>query len=84
MKGNFKKAYDKLKALGVPLFERNDRPGTFLISAEDEDSYKWVDYYNEYGRFPDFGCHAKIRETLEPLGLYVEWENPGCLVVYEI
>lgn len=84
MKDNQQKAYDELKALGVPLFERDDHPTGFFISAEHENSYLWVDYYNEYNRFEDFGCHSKIREVLEPLGLFAEWENPGCLAVWEI
>lgn len=84
MTRNHRRAYNKLKALGCPVFERADHPKGFFISAEDEESYKWADYYNEYNRFEDFGVNSKVREVLEPLGLFAEWENPGCLGVYEI
>ena len=84
MKANHRKAYNALKRLGVPVFERNDHPDGFFISAEHAESYKWVDYWNEYSRFPDFGVNSKIREVLKPLELFAEWENPACLGVYEI
>ncbi len=83
MTRNYRKAFNALKALGCPVFERIDRPGEFLISAEEENSWEWADYYNEFNRFPDFGVNAKVREVLEPLGLHAEWENPACLLVCE-
>ncbi len=83
MKANQRKAYNHLKKMGVPLFERNDEPDTFFISAEDAESYKWVDYYNEFNRFYYFGVHTDIYEALAKFGLHAEWENPASLGVWE-
>ena len=85
MTKNHRKAFNKLRALGVPLFERRDHPTGFFISAEDENSYEWVDYWNmSRDRWNGEKVRPEIREVLEPLGLFAEWENPGCLAVWEI
>jgi len=85
MKRNQRNAYNALKKLGVPLFERSDIEGTFLISGEDAESYKWCDYYDGY-RIPDweFGVHPLITKTLRKYNLFAEWENPACLVVWDV
>ena len=80
-KANFKKAEQALKAMGVPLYQRSDMPN-FGISAEDGDSYKWVDYYEGYRMDWDFGVHPDIDSTLRKFGLHCEWVNPGELGVY--
>jgi hypothetical protein len=82
MKANYKKAEAALRAMGVPIYQRSDMPN-FGISAEDGDSYKWLDYY-EGDRMPgwNFGVHPDIDSTLRKFGLRCEWQNPGELCVY--
>jgi hypothetical protein len=83
MKANFRKAFDELKKIGVPVYERDDMDGRFQISAEDPESYKWCDYYDE-GRRSDwaFGVNPKVDSVLAKHGLFAEWINPGELGVY--
>jgi hypothetical protein len=81
IKPNYKKAEQALKAMGVPTYQRSDMPN-FGISAEDSDSYKWLDYYEGYRMDWDFGVHPEIGKTLAKFGLRCEWENPGELGVY--
>ena len=83
MKGQYKKAYKALEKLGVPLFERNDYAEGFFISNEHGESHKWVSYWEPRKDWGFEKVNPKIREVLEPLGLFAEWENPGCLGVYE-
>jgi len=81
-KANYKKAEAALKALGVPTYQRSDMPN-FGISAEDEYSYKWLDYYEGHRMTGwDFGVHPDIDKTLNKFGLRCEWINPGELGVY--
>ena len=40
MKREYIKAFNELKKLGCPVFERGDYAGRFLISAEEPESYK--------------------------------------------
>jgi hypothetical protein len=84
MKRPFRNAFNALKKLGVPVREYHEDKYNFWISAEDSDSYKWCDYYDEY-RMDDweFGVHPLIRETLKKYGLFAEWENPAQLSVWE-
>ena len=84
MKRTYIKAYNALKKLGVPVYVRDDMGGRFQISAEEPDSYKWVDYYD--GHLHDewvFGVHPKIDQVLRSCGLHAEWINAGELGVYE-
>jgi hypothetical protein len=81
IKPNYKKAEQALKAMGVPTYQRSDMPN-FGISAEDSDSYKWLDYYEGYRMDWDFGVHPDIDKTLAKFGLRCEWVNPGELGVY--
>jgi hypothetical protein len=82
MKPQFQQAYNALRTLGVPLFERDDQPGRFFISAEHPESGEWVSYYSG-DRDWIFGVHPAIDSTLRQFDLFAEWENPGCLVVCE-
>ena len=82
MKRQFKRAYNALKTLGVPVFEREDKPGRFLISAEHTNSSDWVSYWEAPPTW-NFGVHPALDAVLKRYGLFAEWENPGCLVVCE-
>lgn len=81
MKANFRRAFDALKKMGVPVYEHADDRGNFSISSEDAGSDHWVDYYSQS---PDwvFGVHPDVDATLSRHGLYAEWVNPGRLSVY--
>ncbi len=83
MKRNFRFAFNKLKALGVPVYERDDMDGRFQISAEEPDSFKWCDYYSSHPNWV-FGVHPQVEGTLAKYGLFSEWINPGELGVYKI
>lgn len=59
------------------------RDGRLYISAETSYSSLCVaDYYGEF-RGGYSWISEKIEKRAEELGLYIEWENPGCLAVYE-
>ena len=87
MTKNHRTAFNRLKKLGCPVFERKDKPNTFFVSAESSgtDGMLWADYYDHAGisRYDDFGVDKRVDEVLKPLGLFAEWENPGCLTVWE-
>jgi hypothetical protein len=55
----------------------------FGISAEEPESYKWLDYYEGYRMNWNFGVHPDIDATLKKYGLRCEWINPGELGVYK-
>jgi hypothetical protein len=80
MKRNYIKAYNALKKIGVPVYVRDDMDGRFQISAEEPDSYKWVNHY-QYPSNWDFGVHPKIDQILRENGLFCEWINGGELAV---
>ena len=82
MKRQYRYAYNALKKLGVPVYERSDLNGRFNISAEDAESYKWCDYYYQ-GNEWDFGVNPVIEKVLAKYGLHSEWINAGELGVYE-
>jgi len=82
MKRTYLKAFNALKKIGVPVYEREDMNGRFQISAEEPDSYKWANYYESPSSW-GFGVNPKIDEILRKFGLFAEWINPGELGVYE-
>jgi len=61
-------------------FWQEDR---LFISAECSYSQTCVaDYYGEFrGGYP--WINEKIEKRAGELGLFIEWQNPGCLAVYE-
>jgi len=88
MKRNHRLAFNALKKIGAPVYERSDIEN-FQISAEgiygdyDRDTI-WADYYD--GRnIPDweFGVNPLITNILRKYDLHAEWINPGELGVYE-
>jgi len=84
MKQKFRRAYDALQRMGVPVYERPDMDGRFHINAEAEDSYKWADYWSSGKTAWEFGVNPRVENTLRRHGLYSEWVNPGELGVYEL
>jgi len=84
MKRQYRHAYNALKKLGVPVYEREDLNGRFNISAEHPNSYEWCDYYDGiYRNDWDFGVNPVITKVLDKYGLFAEWINAGELGVYE-
>lgn len=83
MTRNHRLAFNALKKLGIPVYERSDIEN-FQISAEHEESHKFCDYYDGY-RINDweFGVSPAIFNTLRKYGLHAEWINPGELGVYD-
>ena len=85
MKQNYRTAYNALKKMGAPVILGGyDGQDTFRISAEDNVTQVWADYYEEYCSEPayEFGVKREIVDVLEANGLMCEWINPGVLGVY--
>lgn len=88
MTRNHRLAFNALKKLGVPVYERVDIEN-FQISAESNFDPKhgntlWADYYEGYRMGDDweFGVNPLITKTLRKYGLHAEWINAGELGVY--
>ena len=83
MKRNYRKAYVELKKMGCPVLEGGYyNTDTFRISAEDNVTDTWADYYaHNYG---EFGVKQEVCDVLRKHGLYAEWINPGVLAVHNI
>jgi hypothetical protein len=85
MKREYIKAFNALKKMGVPVYVRDDMGGRFQISAEEPESYKWVDYHTGYQKSDwVFGVHPKLDATLKKYGFLAEWINAGEVGVYKI
>ena len=88
MNKNARTAYNALKKMGAPLHIHEGESYHFLISAEENYDTTWADYYamsdGSYGELDDFGVHHKINAILDKHNLMCEWQNPGCLGVYNI
>lgn len=84
MKKPFIAAYRALKVMGVPVFANEDHAklGNFSINAEDPEGLRWADYYASPQHFI-FGVSPELEAVLAQFGLMCEWQNPGCLGVYE-
>jgi hypothetical protein len=84
MKRAYIKAYNELKKMGCPVFLRSDYPDTFLISAEEPDSYMWADYdaYAD-GRWDGENTSPKLEAVMRKYDLFCEWETTGCLIVHQ-
>ena len=86
MNKRYAKAYKTLDEMGVPVFNKYSgggpiEEGRFKISAESDGNYI-IDYYMP--GVGEFGVDQPICDVLRDNGLMCEWENPGCLCVYEI
>ncbi len=78
MTDNQRKAFDELKKIGCPVFERaSDNGSTFHISGEDNDRDTiWADYYEDV-------IDPQICRILSKYDLIAEWEDPGSMTVWE-
>ena len=85
MKRHARTAYEALKKMGVPMYVHEGESYHFLISGEENYTTVWADYWNEFGlpTLDDFGVDKRINAVLEKNGLFAEWQNPGCLGVYD-
>ena len=87
MQRNYRTAFNALKKMGAPAIEGGyDGEDTFRISAEDNVSYTWADYYQMTdgdGTGYMMGVSNKINDVLDASGLFAEWINPGVLGVWE-
>jgi len=88
MKRNHRLAFNALKKIGAPVYERSDIEN-FQISAEgiydyyDRDTV-WADYYDGYRILDwEFGINPLITNTLRRYGLHAEWINAGEIGVYD-
>ena len=88
MKRNHRLAFNALKKIGAPVYERSDIEN-FQISAEgiydyyDRDTI-WADYYDGYRILDwEFGINPLITNTLRRYGLHAEWINAGEIGVYD-
>ena len=81
MNDQYELAFNELKAIGAPVFTNEDNNGNFSISAEQNDSEVWADYYSEDSQ-ACFGVSSRIDHILNKHGLLAEWVNPGYLSVY--
>ena len=84
MKAKYKEAYDVLKVMGVPVFvnEDHERRGNFGINAEDPRADEWVSYYHPPINWT-FGVNPTLDAVLDQFKLFAEWQNPGCLGVWD-
>ena len=83
MTRNHRLAFNALKKIGAPVYERCDIEN-FQISAESNSDYIWADYYEgDYLDGYEFGVSPKITKTLAKYGLHAEWINAGELGVYD-
>lgn len=79
----FGKAFRDLEKRGVPVYKHVDDRGNFSISAEEESSGEWVNYWASGVPGWDCGVSDRLTKILDKHGLYAEWVNPGRLAVYE-
>ena len=86
MKHKYRTAFNQLKKIGAPVYEGGfNGDDTFRISAEENYTIVWADYYREFDAgLDDFGVNHRINDILSDNGLYYEWENGGVLGVSEL
>ena len=81
MKRIYIKAFNQLKKLGCPVFERSDVEG-FIISAEHPESWQWADMYTSRNDWGGEETSPVLEKILHDNRLFCEWENAGCLIVH--
>jgi len=91
MNKNYKKAYEELKAAGVPVFINPDNSESFCVDGENygKDGTLYADFYSvgfnakEMGLNDHDGVHPKVTAILDKYNLYCEWKNAGSLSVWD-
>lgn len=53
----------------------------FKASAEIGDGTWLFDYWSENYDLYDFGIYNDVNELIQHHGYYVEWENPGTVII---
>ena len=79
MKRQYRKAYNQLLALGVPVSDEqfaSDAP--FVIYVE---SSTWANYWDK--SWGMFGISHKVHDILRANGLFAEWANPELINCWE-
>ena len=75
-----KKATKLVKQINEMGFKAFHIDNKLIISAEEGDDA--ADYYGEFrGGYP--WINPKIEKWAKKHDLYIEWQNPGCLSVWE-
>lgn len=86
MKRNFRLAFNALKKINAPVYERCDIEN-FQISAEHNFDLRygnklWASMYENINGW-DFGINPEIDRILDKYALHAEWINAGEVGVYE-
>lgn len=69
------KTHDEIEVIPY-VFERR---GVVMVSTEDGGLF--ADYYGEFrGGFP--WISIELQQIAQELGMFWEWENPGCIGLY--
>ncbi len=92
MKRNARKAFNALKAMGAPVYDRHEYGCQFVLGAERQtnDSPLFADYYQEEIRehvkdgkvINAWGVRQDVRDVLDANGLWDEWINAGMTGIY--
>lgn len=82
MKAHARKAFNTLTKMGVPVVEHSHYGGHFQLSAEEDNSMEWLDYFD--GGLGDFGISDKIHAVLEKNGLFAEWQDAAIASIWDI
>jgi hypothetical protein len=91
---NMSKYYDKVVEIIQHIFNKNNviadadnyvhnQPDRLVVSAEDEYSYLYADYWGEYGRSPSY-ISEDFQDALIKYDLFAEWQDPGTLNIWKI
>lgn len=83
MKRNMRTAFTTLQRMGAPVFESDDNPEGFMMSAESNDKDTiWADYY--YGvSTGDMYINEKVEAVMDDNHVFFEWQDAGTLSAYQ-
>jgi len=77
MKRDFRTIYNKLKKMGVPVYEYDN---TFRISAEEINSSDWLEYWWDVRpKGWDFGLNPELDKIARQYDCYFEWVDASCV-----
>jgi len=75
--------YDEQVKPPVFISENDHGRKVIVLSAEDENSYLFADYYGEFrGGYP--WVNPALESWARERGFYWEWQNPGALSLNKI